>query len=366
MTTIPFCDLSIVNRQIYNDFLQQQKSILDNSDFIGGDQIYRFEESFSRALEIKYCHLCANGTDALFIALKALGIDSSSEVITTAHSWISSSEAISLTGAQPVFCDIDPSSFNIDPTLLIEKISPKTKAILAVHIYGNPADLKMLRQIANHYNLFLIEDCAQAHFATYDNQFVGTFGDVSTFSFFPTKNLGAFGDAGAICTNSQSIYSFAKSFSQHGGKNIHIIEGINSRCDALQALVLNLKLPHMPNWTKERQVLARQYNELLQNFPNIKTPSSSSSATHVYHLYTLQCERRDELLSHLKALNVDAAIKYPQFLPFLPAYKHFGHNAADFPIAFKTQQSILSLPFYIGLSYQDQVRISTIIQDFYS
>ena len=235
---------------------------LRDSAFIRGPAVEHFEKAFAATVGTKHCVSCANGTDALYIAYRALGLQPGDEVITSAHSWIASSETITQAGGSVVFADTDPATSTIDPADIARKITPRTRGLVPVHLYGQPADMDAIMALARKHNLWVVEDCAQAHLAHYRGRMVGTFGQAATFSFYPGKNLGAMGDAGALVTNDDAVENFAAMFARHGGRNkgTHEIEGINSRLDGLQAAILNVKLPHLSAWTKARQTLARDYD----------------------------------------------------------------------------------------------------------
>jgi len=273
------------------------------------------------------------------IALKALGVGPGDEVITTAHSWIASSETISQCGGRVVFVDTENDTFTIDPSLIERKVTPRTKGIIVVHLYGQPADLGPIGVLARNLNLWVVEDCAQAHMAKYQGQLIGTFGAVSTFSFYPGKNLGAYGDAGCILTTDAALARKLTCFARHGGerKGQHEIEGINSRMDGLQAAILGVKLKYLPQWTKERQKVAAAYDAFLAGVGDIVTPKVAPGREHVYHLYVIRTDNRDALRQWLHERGVPTAINYPLALPFLRAYAHLGHKPSDFPVAHANQ-----------------------------
>ena len=260
---IPFIDLQAQYLSLKEEIDSAIEDVISKSNFVRGPHVDSFEENFAKKLGIKECISCGNGTDALYIAMKALGVEPGDEVITTAHSWISTSETITQAGGKVVFCDTNENDFLLDISKVYELITPKTKGIIPVHLYGQAVDMDPLIKLAKENDIWVLEDCAQAHFATYNGKAVGTFGDAATFSFYPGKNLGAMGDAGCIVTNREDVSEFAKLFARHGGKGEHIIEGINSRMDGLQAAILNLKLAHIDNWNQER-IYAYDYLDELQ------------------------------------------------------------------------------------------------------
>jgi len=353
---IPLVDLKGQYNHLKSEIDSAIHSVIEETAFIRGKFVEEFEKAYADKYVVKHCITCANGTDAIYITLRALGIGSGDEVITVANSWISTSETISQAGAKPVFVDIEPDYFSIDPRKIEEKITKRTKAIIPVHLYGQPAKIAEIRELCEEYQLLLIEDCAQAHFARYNGQKVGTFGVAGTFSFYPGKNLGAYGDAGAIITNDDDLAIKSRMFANHGSlyKHDHEIEGINSRMDGIQAAILNVKLKYIDEWNNTRHKHALKYNELLSGFPNVKTPKIRENSFHIFHLYVIRTNKRNELENYLKSKSIGTGIHYPTALPFLPAYKHLAHKPYDFPIAHEYQDEILSLPMFPELS-DDQI-----------
>ena len=339
--------------------------VIQDSSFIRGPEVEVFESSFARSIGVKNCISCANGTDALYIAMKALGIGAGDEVITTAHSWISTSETITQAGGKVVFCDVNEDDFLLDVSKLEGLITPRTKGIIPVHLFGQAVDMGSLLEIAKKNNLWVLEDCAQAHFATYNGKKVGTFGDAATFSFYPGKNLGAMGDAGAVVTSNDKLADQMKLFARHGGKGEHLMEGINSRMDGLQAAVLNIKLPKMDEWTDKRRKAAQYYDDLLQSIPSITLPIEKSGNKHVYHLYVIKIPKRDELKEYLEASGIQTVINYPKALPFYKAYNYLKHVPQDFPVAYENQSEILSLPIHPFITGEEQEYVAKKIRDFY-
>jgi dTDP-4-amino-4,6-dideoxygalactose transaminase len=320
--------------------------VIAQSAYIRGPQVEAFEKAWAATVGVKHCIACANGTDALYIAMRGLGLKAGDEVITTAHSWISTTETITQAGGKVVFCDTDRDTFTLYTSQLESKVTARTVGIIPVHLYGQPCDMAAVMAVAKKHKLWVIEDCAQAHCARFQGQQVGTFGHVATFSFYPGKNLGAYGDAGGIVTNDDKLADWMATYSRHGGKGEHIMEGINSRMDGLQGAVLNVKLPHLPAWTKARQKIAARYNELLQGVGDLVLPKVAASRDHVYHLYVVRTDRRDALKQHLADAGIATVLNYPKALPFYPAYAYLGHKPTDFPNAFANQSRILSLPIY--------------------
>jgi dTDP-4-amino-4,6-dideoxygalactose transaminase len=361
---IPFVDLKAQYQSIKKEIDEAIQNVINDTAFIKGKYVQKFEEEYAEVYGVKHVVSCANGTDAIYITLKAMGIGPGDEVITTALSWISTSETISQAGAKVVFVDIDPDCYTIDPSAIEEKITEKTKAIIPVHLYGHPANMTEVMAIAKKYNLKVIEDCAQAHFAQWKRQNVGTMGNAGTFSFFPGKNLGAYGDAGCIITNDNKLAEKMRRFSKHGalGKHDHEFEGINSRLDGLQAAILSVKLKYIHEWTDLRIQHAEKYNELLSGVDNIVTPATHQDAKHVFHLYVIRTKNRDELQKNLKQNGISTGIHYPTALPYLKAYEYLGHSLTDFPLACEYSGKILSLPMFPELDSEaiqavvDQIR----------
>lgn len=363
---VPFNDLKQHHdslQPVLNEALQR---VIAQSAFVRGPEVDQFEKDFAELVGVKHCVSCANGTDALYIAMKALGIKAGDEVITTAHSWISTSETITQAGGVVVFCDTDSETFTIDPVDLARKITPRTKGIIPVHLYGQPADMDPIMARAREHNLWVIEDCAQAHLAEYKGRQVGTIGDVATYSFYPGKNLGAMGDAGGIVTNRDDLVEWMTRFARHGGKGNHHIEGMNSRMDGFQGAVLRLKVPHLRRWTKSRQELAVGYSRGLKGVGDIELPQVAEGRSHVYHLYVIRTSRRDELREHLTASGISTVLNYPKALPFYPAYDYLGHQLADFPNAARHQDQILSLPIFPEMTEVQQQIVVNAIRQFYT
>ena len=344
--------------------------VINNTAFIKGKYVKEFEDNYNALIGTKHCISVANGTDAIYITLKALGIGSGDEVITVANSWISTSETISQTGATPIFVDIDPITFTINATNIAEKITSNTKAIIPVHLFGHPCNMTDIMAIAASHNLHVVEDCAQSHLATFDSQKVSTFGIAGTYSFFPGKNLGAFGDAGAIVTNDDQFAETARMIANHGAlvKHQHKIEGVNSRLDGLQAAILNVKLNYIESWTNQRIQNAALYTQRIQDkgLDMIHTPSTNSNCKHVFHLYVIRTEKRDELARYLSEKGISNAIHYPTPLPFLEAYSHLGYTNDDLPIVSDYQNQILSLPMYPELTESEIHYIVDTIADFFN
>jgi len=363
---IPFVDLHAQYLSIKDEIDNAIAEVIAESAYIRGRHVDAFEQAWARTLGVKRCVSCANGTDAIYIALRGFGLRAGDEVITSAHSWISTSEAITQAGVRVVFCDTDEETFTIDPIEIERKITPATVGIVPVHLYGQAADMGAIMAIARKHNLWVIEDCAQAHLARYNGQYVGTFGNVSTFSFYPGKNLGAYGDAGCLVANDDRLADWLATFARHGGKGDHVMEGINSRMDGLQAAILNAKLPHLPAWTAARRRVAACYNEILEDVGDVITPTIESDRDHVYHLYVIRTENRDALREHLSEAGISTVLNYPKALPFYPAYAYLGHVSKDFPAAYFNQSRILSLPIYPEMAEETITHVANTIAHFWS
>ncbi len=325
--------------------------VIDNRSFILGKEVTDFEQAFASCVGASGAVGVASGTAALQLALLVVGIGPGDEVITSAYTFIATAEAISLTGARPVFVDIDPQTYNIDPDRVKDAITPRTKAILPVHLYGQPAQMRPLREIAERHDLWLIEDAAQAHAAEYDGKRCGSIGDLACFSFYPSKNLGAYGDAGAVTGNDERLLAKVRKLRDHGRatKYEHEEIGFGERMDGLQAAILGAKLPHIEEWTEARRAHARLYNELLVD-SDVVTPFEPPNTRHVYHLYVIRTRRRDAMMEHLKAKGIGAGVHYPIPLHRQPAYLKQGYGDVRLPITQRVAGEVVSLPMYPELS----------------
>ena len=362
---VPFIDLYKQHKSIESEINETIQNCLRNSAFIRSQSINDFEEEFRFLFESGNCISCANGTDALYIAMKGMGIKEGDEVITTSLSWISTSETITQAGGKVVFCDINPKTYCIDEKYLESLITSKTVGIIPVHLYGQPCEMDSIKDLAKKYNLWIIEDCAQAHLAKYKNKFVGTFGNAATFSFYPSKNLGAIGDAGCITTKNDRLANWMRLYSQHGGKNIHEIEGINSRMDGLQASILLIKIKHLVEWTTQRQHIADTYNRKLIGIGDIQLPSKIKNRDHVYHLFTIRTKYRDKLKQFLFSRGISTIVNYPKPLPLLPCYSKLNLKEDMFKNAKDVCDTLLCLPLYPELDMKSQDYIIASITDFF-
>ena len=325
-----------------------------------GENVRSFEHEIARYCGTQRAVGLASGTDALQIALRALDIGPGDEVITVSFTFVATSEAIALVGATPVFADIFPYSYNLDYNELEKKITPKTKAIIPVHLYGQPADMDPIIEIARKYNLYIIEDCAQAIGATYKGKRVGSFGDIGCFSFFPSKNLGAFGDGGIVTTNSNMLADRIIALRNHGGKirYYHDEIGLNSRLDEIQAAILRVKLPHLDDWNKRRRQIALNYNKLLENVEEVKVPYEIEDTSCVYHQYTIQIPNRDTVHEALKEKGIMTMIYYPVPLHLQEVYKYLGIQKGSLPHTEKVSQKVLSLPIFPEITNVQQKEVA--------
>jgi dTDP-4-amino-4,6-dideoxygalactose transaminase len=364
--TIPFADLYAQYLTIKDELDAAIAEVIRTSAFIRGSHVEKFELEFAAAIGASHCVSCANGTDALYIAMRALGLKPGDEVLTTAHSWIATSETITQAGGKVVFCDTDAETYTIDPAQIEAKVTPRTVGIIPVHLYGHPANMDAIMAVASKHRLWVIEDCAQAHLAKLDGRTVGTFGVAATFSFYPGKNLGAMGDAGAIVTSDAKLAEQMAMFARHGGlrKGDHQIEGINSRLDGLQAAILSIKLRKLAGWTARRKSIAADYDRMLAGLSSVVTPHVAAYADPVYHLYVIRHERRDELAAHLAAKGIQTVVNYPVALPFLPAYRYLEGTPAQFPNAHRNQARVLSIPIFPEMTSLQQQKVVEAIADF--
>jgi dTDP-4-amino-4,6-dideoxygalactose transaminase len=350
---IPFVDLTAQYKSIKNEIDDAISNCIANTNFIKGNAVAEFEKAFAGYLNMNYCIGCGNGTDALEIILKALHIGIGDEVIVPALTWISTAEAVTNVGAEPIFADIDPGTYTIDPSRIEEKITKRTKAIIPVHLYGCPADMDQIGLIAGKFNLKVVEDCAQAHGAEFKGRKVGSFGIASAFSFFPSKNLGAFGDAGAIVTNDKELSELVRKISDHGQlgeKHKHVIAGRNSRLDSLQASILHVKLNYLNQWNRRRQEVASQYISKLSSRKEFVLPVTDPEKNHVFHLFVIRSDNRNKLIKLLDENEISWGIHYPNALPFTDAYSYKKHIPEDFPVASSVIRNIISIPIYPELT----------------
>ena len=392
---IPLINLKKQYETIKSECGNKLLDTLSSAQYIMGQNVKSFEKEFSEYIGIKHSISVANGTDALVIALKALGIGEGDEVITTPFTFFATAEAISAVGATPVFCDVRLDTFNIDPEKIAEKISKKTKAVMPVHIFGQPCDMDEINEIAKKHNLYVIEDACQAIGSQYKGKMIGTLGDIACFSFFPTKNLGCAGDGGMIVTKHDNLATICKALRIHGSgengkkaynilnhineeveedttqdntiynplKYYNYIIGHNSRLDEIQAAILRIKLPHLDEWNDKRRQNAKYYNEELKD-TKLVTPYEDENVKHIYHMYILQSEKREEIVSYLKEKGIATGIYYPVPLHLQKAYAKLGYKEGDMPNAEYLSKRTFAIPMYAELTKEEMKYIVQAIKKF--
>ena len=353
--SIPFLNLKPQHQALKQEILAAVEQVLDSTAFAGGPFVAKFEDEFAAFCHAKHAVGVGNGTDALWFALLALGIGPGDEVITVPNTFIATAEAISYCGAKPVFVDIDEQTYNMDPRLVERAITPRTKAIIPVHLYGQMADMDPIVEIARRHQLYVIEDASQAHGAEYNGRRAGSIGDVGCFSFYPGKNLGACGEAGAIVTNNPELRQRMAMYRDHGQakKYYHDVVGWNGRMDGMQAAILSIKLRHLEAWTESRRSHARAYSAAFAHVAGVLPPKEAAYARHVFHLYVLRLKNRDEVLKSLAERGISCAIHYPVPLHLQEAYRSLGISRGAFPVAERCAEEIISLPMFPELTSAD-------------
>ncbi len=351
---IPMVDLKRQYVQIKDEVLKVINQVFESSRYVLGPHVQAFERALTEFHGVSDAVGVASGTDALNLALKAIGIKRDDEVITTPFTFFATVEAILYQGARPVFVDIEPETYNINAELIESAITPRTKAILVVHLFGHPADMPRIMEIARKLNLYVIEDCAQAFGATINGRPVGTFGEIGCFSFYPSKNLGACGDGGAVITAKPELAERVRMLRNHGSRGSYIHEsiGLNSRLDELQAAVLNIKLKHIRRYNEERRKRAFYYNQRLSGL--VKCPVEKQGYHHVYHQYTISSPRRDRIKEHLNSKEIGAVVYYPLPLHLQKALEFLGYSEGDMPVAERVSSEVLSLPMFPELTEEEQ------------
>jgi dTDP-4-amino-4,6-dideoxygalactose transaminase len=364
---VPFLDLRAQHAPLLPALSRAVEAVIADAAFILGPAVERFERAFADYLGARHCVGLNNGTSALHLALLACGVGPGDEVITTPHTWISTAWGISYVGAKPVFADIDPATFTLDPEQVKRAITPRTRAILPVHLYGQAADLGRLMALANEHGLALIEDAAQAHGAMFGGKRVGTIGRAGCFSFYPGKNLGACGEAGAVVTDDDAIATRIRQLRDHAqaGRHNHVEIGYNMRMEGVQGAVLSEKLPHLEAWTAARRRHAAQYRERLAGTPKLRLPECPHPLGHVWHLYVVLLEGvdRDALRGRLADRGIQTGVHYPVPVPSQPAYSYLGHGPRDFPVAERVMSSCLSLPMFPELTEEQIDYVATVLRE---
>lgn len=343
---VEFVDLAAQYKEIREEVDAVIADVINTSAFIGGRYVKEFERRFAEYAGAKFCVGVANGTDAIYLALRSLGVGAGDEVITAANSFIATSEAISQTGAKVVFVDCDKETYNIDVSKIEAVITGRAKAIIPVHLYGRPADMGAILKIASARGVAVVQDAAQAHGAEVGGVKIGAIGDCACYSFYPGKNLGAYGDGGAVVTNDEKFALHLRMLANHGRKDKydHEFEGVNSRLDGLQAAVLGVKLGRLDGWNERRRKIAEYYTRELDGV--VVTPRVDEGVKNVYHLYVARVENRTQIAGELKERGVSTGVHYPIPLPFLNAYKYLGHRPEDFPVSHEYKDRLLSLPIH--------------------
>lgn len=363
---VPFVDLFAQYQSIKNEIDQAIADAIRKTSFIGGDFVKRFEAEWAKVAGLRYCVSTANGTDSLEILLKAYGVGAGHEVIVPSHSWISTAEAVVTVGAVPVFVDTIDKLYTIDASKIEEKITEKTRAIIPVHLCGLSADMDPILAVAKKHKLVVIEDCAQSHLAEYKGRLTGTMGDAASYSFYPGKNLGAYGDAGAIATNNEQVADFCRRMANHGQiqKHHHTLAGRNSRLDSMQAAILLAKLPHLKTWTDLRIQKAKAYQSLLN--PQLNFTRVPENYRHVYHLFMVQVNDREKVMAKLKEKGIETAVHYPVPMPLMPAFKDLHASAGQYATNQKYADRLLSLPIFPEITQGQIQYVASAVNECYA
>ncbi|EAZ90888.1 pleiotropic regulatory protein [Crocosphaera chwakensis CCY0110] len=374
VNTIPPVDLVRQYKLISDEIDSAVLEVVRSGRYIGGAVVSDFEKQLAQYVGSSYCVSCNSGTDALYLALKALNIGEGDEVITTPFTFIATAETISLTGAKPVFVDIERDTFNIDVEAIEAAITPQTKAIIPVHLFGQPVNMTRLMDIAQKHKLYVIEDCAQATGAKWGDDIVGSIGHIGCFSFFPTKNLGTCGDGGAVTTDDEAIAQKIQVIKEHGSaqRYYHDVVGINSRLDSIQAAILQVKLRYLNQWNEQRREIAQRYHQLLSPIPGIQLPQEIKGGYHVWNQYTILVENksnqdittRDNLREKLQEKGIISMIYYPIPLHLQKVYQNLGYKTTDFSVTEKAASEVLSLPMFPDLSLEEQEQIAYSLKDY--
>jgi dTDP-4-amino-4,6-dideoxygalactose transaminase len=366
MMRVPFLDLKAQYASIKEEVLPAIHSVLDNTAYVLGKPVSEFEAAFAKEHGVQYCYGVSSGTDGNHMVLWALGVGPGDEVIIPDNTFIATAWGATLCGATPVFVDCEPDSYNIDPRKVEAKITPRTKAIVAVHLYGQSADMDPLNEIAKKHHVALVEDCAQSHFAEYKGKRTGGLSRASSYSFYPGKNLGAYGEGGAVATNDAELARMFKMIRDHGAekKYWHETYGHNYRMEGIQGAVLGVKLRHLGAWTEARRRNAALYNKYLAGIPHVATPKEMAYAKHVYHLYIIRVPEREKLQAHLEAKGIATGLHYPVPLHMQKCFTHLGYKEGDFPVTEKAAKEILSLPMYPELTEEQIKYVADAIREF--
>jgi len=361
---VPFLDLKVQYESIKDEISEAMQKVLDKTAFAGGPFVAQFEEEFASFCQSEYAVGVSSGTAALWLALMGLGVGPGDEVITTANTFIATAEAISFCGAKPVFVDVEEKTFNMDPALLAAALTDKTKAVIPVHLYGQPADMDPIMDIARSHKLLVIEDASQAHGAEYKGRRAGSMGDAGCYSFYPGKNLGAYGEAGAVVTSHKDLADKMRALRDHGQskKYYHGYIGWNGRMDGFQGAILSVKLKHLPEWTESRRKNAGKYNEVLSGIDGITLPFEAEYAKHVYHIFAIRGLNRDDLMKSLAEREIYSGIHYPVPLHLQEAYSYMGLGRGSFPVSERCADEIVSLPMFAELKDEQIEYIGDVIK----
>lgn len=362
----PLVDLTRQNVPLFDEIQETIKDVINRSAFILGPEVKTFEANFAAYHDVRHAVGCASGTDALYLALVALGVGPGDEVITTPFTFSATVASILRVGATAVMVDIDPVTYTMDPEKTVAAVTDKTKAIIPVHIYGQAVDMDVMADLAKKHDIKIIEDCAQAHGAKWKGQKVGTFGDINCFSFFPSKNLSAFGDAGICITNNEKYADRMSRLRVHGSvQKMESLElGANSRLDNLQAAILDIKLKHLDRWNSERQQAAKWYDAGLEGDDRFVLPAIGENRDHVYHLYVIQTDDRENLMKHIQEQGFSCGQHYPIPLHVMPAFKHYGPAKGDLPIAEALCERVVTLPMFPGIKEGEVQAVAEAVKSF--
>lgn len=364
---VPIVDLSKQHEEIRSQLDRVYQDVMERNDFILGKELEVFEANFAGFCETEHCIGVGSGTDALQLALRAAGVEPGDQVITVPLTFAATVESIVDVGGTPVFVDVDPETYCIDVDQLEDSITSKTRAIIPVHLYGHPANMERIKELTAGTDIVVIEDAAQAHGALWNDRTVGGWGDLGCFSFYPSKNLGALGDAGAVTTPHENLARNVKMLRDHGRDDhySHVIKGYNSRMDNLQAGFLNVKLKHITRWNELRRERAQAYHEALEPIEQLQLPQEAEEAYHVYHQYSILCEERDALQKHLSTMSIDTAIHYPKPLHLQPAFRDLSYEPGDFPVAEQVCEQVLCLPCFPEITDSQQQYVINSIKEFF-
>ncbi|OGC36766.1 hypothetical protein A2311_06850 [candidate division WOR-1 bacterium RIFOXYB2_FULL_48_7] len=365
---LQFFDITRQNSDLKSALSEQVSSVINSGRYILGENVSALEKEIAKYVGTKEAVGVSSGTEALHLALRAAGVGPGDEVITSPFTFVATAEAIAYCGATPIFVDIEPNSFNIEAYTIEQKISKKTKAILPIHLYGQACQMDSIMEVAKAYKLKVVEDCAQAFGATWQDKQVGSFGDAGAHSFFPTKNLGCFGDGGMVTTNDERFAAELRVLRGHGSRKTYHYDiiGYNSRLDEIQAAILRVKLPHLDHFIENRRHNANIYHNILKNMPSLQLPPEICGSKHTYNQYVVRVEKRDQLIDHLKAKGIPTMVYYPLSLHLQVAFANLGYKPGDFPICEKAQNEVLALPIFPELNETEIHTVATAIKEFLS